>query len=77
MLARIKLDEKLREKLEKEIPEILKAFSIVENLEGDIKLHPIDLKGKPREDQPIKKEFNIKLNAKWVEEDYIIGPKVR
>ena len=77
MLARIKLDEKLKEKLKKEIPEILKAFSIVEKLEGEIIIHPIEIKGNPREDKPEKKEFNIFLNAKWREDNYIVGPKVR
>ncbi len=76
-LARIKLDDKLKEKLKKEIPEILKAFSIVEKLEGEVKLHPIDLEGKPREDKPEKKKFNLWLNVKWKEDKYVVGPKVR
>ena len=76
-LARLKLDEKLKEKLKKEIPEILKAFEIVEKLEGEIKIHSIDLEGKPREDNPKKKEFNMRLNIEWKEDNYVIGPKVR
>ena len=77
-LARIKLDENLKKKLEKDIEEILKAFSIVENVnETELAIHSIDIQGNPREDTPEKKEFNIFLNAKWREDNYIIGPKVR
>ncbi|AAR39354.1 NEQ513 [Nanoarchaeum equitans Kin4-M] len=76
-LARIKLDEKLKEKLKKDIEEILKAFSIVENLDGEKALLPIDVTGNPREDIPEKKEFDLWKNAKYREDNYIIGPKVR
>ena len=78
-ICRIKLNDKSKEKLKKDINEIIEYFNLIDNLNTDEEpvFHSIDIKGRMRDDE-IKEFKNVKglLRNTKTYRDYIVGPKI-
>lgn len=81
ILARLKLSEKEKEQMRKDMEEILNAFGLLKEIDTkNVKpsLHPVESLNVVREDEPDKsldKKDALK-NARQKEDGYFRGPRV-
>ncbi len=78
-IARIHLTDSEKEKIRKDIEEIINYFNEVDKIDCDLKpaFHPIEIKGETREDV-IERFDNVQglLKNTKTYRNYVIGPKV-
>ena len=78
-IARLELTTQEKENLKKQLNDILKAFSKIDEVDVskiDPSFHPIKIKNVMRDDNPEKHEWDPFSNTKNREGKYFKGPKI-